>query len=162
MTTLLRWDPLRDMASLQTELSRLLSGTSESAGRQPQSWLPPLDVWETENAVSYAFELPGISQEDISIEAEDGRLTVSATRTHSSEIDSERFYRFESRYGTFSRTVGLPKGIVEDQIAAAFENGVLTISAPKAEQPKPKRITINSETSGTADVEAEAPDPVTA
>jgi HSP20 family protein len=143
------------MASLQTELTRLLSGTNENA-RQNQSWLPPLDVWETEEAVTYAFELPGIVQEDISIEAEDGRLTVSATRTHSEALDSERFYRFESRYGTFSRTVGLPKGIVEDEIAASFENGILTVSVPKAEQPKPKRISINGNAPTTVDVVADA------
>ena len=159
MTTLLRWDPLRDMASLQTDLNRLFSGLAESGGRQTQSMQPPLDVWETEDAVNYAFELPGIAQEEISIETEDGRLTVSATRNHSSEIDSERFYRFESRYGTFSRTVGLPKGIVEDEIAASFENGVLMITAPKAEQPKPKQIAINGE-SRPADVDA--PSQVTA
>ena len=154
MTTLLRWDPLRDMASLQSELSRLLSGTGATMGRQSQAQLPALDVWETEDAVSYAFELPGINQEDISIEAEDGKLTVSATRSHSSELDSERFYRFESRFGTFSRAVGLPAGISEDEIAATFENGVLTVTVPKAEQPKPKRIAINGDAARLADVEA--------
>ena len=153
MTTLLRWDPLRDMASLETELSRLLSGTAGGTYRQNQALVPALDVWESEGSVSYAFELPGIAQEDISIEAEDGKLTVSATRSHSDELDSERFYRFESRFGTFSRTVGLPKGIVEDEIAASFENGVLTITVPKAEQPKPKRIAIAGE-SRPADVDA--------
>jgi len=146
---------MRDMASLQSELSRFLSSAGEGGGRnQNQSWLPPLDVWESDDAVHYAFELPGIKQEDISIEAEEGRLTVSATRDHSTELESERFYRFESRFGTFSRTVGLPKGIVEDEIAATFNDGVLTISVPKAEQPKPKQISINGESSGPMDIEA--------
>ena len=154
MTTLLRWDPMRDMASLQNELARFFSGTGENGGRQNQSWLPPLDVWETEDAVNYAFELPGVAQEDISIEAEDSRLIISATRDHSADLESERFYRFESRFGTFSRTVGLPKGIVEDEIAATFHNGVLTISVPKAEQPKAKQININGESSRPTDVEA--------
>ena len=87
MTTLRRWDPLRDVASLQTELARFMNGMSGgSEGRQTQAWMPPLDVWETEDSVTYSFDLPGIPLEDITIEAENGRLTVSASRVHPSEL----------------------------------------------------------------------------
>ena len=146
MTTLRRWDPLRDVASLQTELARFMNGMSGgSSGRQTQAWTPPLDVWENEDSVTYSFDLPGIPLEDITIEAEDGRLTVSASRSHSSELDTERFYSLERRYGTYSRTVGLPQGVAEDGISAAYENGVLSVTVPKPEQPKPKRIEISGE-----------------
>jgi HSP20 family protein len=143
MATLVRWDPLRDVASLQTELSRLMNGLVEGSGRQTQAWVPALDVWETEDSVTYAFDLPGVSLDDISIEVEDGALTVSAQREQSSEIDNERFHRLERRYGTFSRTVGLPQGVSEDAIGASYENGVLRIAVPKPEQQKPKRIQIS-------------------
>lgn len=155
MTTLLRWDPRRDMASLQTELARVLSGVGERDGRQTEAWAPPLNVWESEDTVTYSFDLPGVPQGEISIEAEDGRLTISATRTRAADLDHERFYRLESRYGTFSRTVGLPQGVSEDAIAADYKDGVLTITVPKPEQPKAKRIMISGENaSQPVDIEA--------
>ena len=158
MTTLLRWDPLREVASLQTELARFMNGVSGGGnGQQTQAWTPPLDVWESEDSVTYSFDLPGIPLEEISIEAEDGRLTVSASRTQPSQLDTERFYSLERRYGTFSRTVGLPQGVAEDGIAAAYENGVLTVTVPKPEQPKPKRIEISGEQSQPKTIEAKEP-----
>lgn len=162
MTTLLRWDPLRDVASLQTELARFMNGMSGgNDGRQVQSWTPPLDVWENEDSVTYSFDLPGIPMEDISIEAEDGRLTISASRSHSTELDTERFYSLERRYGTFSRTVGLPQGVAEDAISAAYANGVLTVTVPKPEQPKPTRIQISDRQSRSKTLEATEPEATT-
>jgi HSP20 family protein len=143
MTTLVRWDPLRDVAAMQTELSRLMNGLFEGSGRQTQAWVPTLDVWETEDSVVYAFDLPGLEQDAIAIEVEDGALTVSATRERSQKIDSERFHRLERRTGTFSRTVGLPQGVSEDEIKASYTNGVLEITVPKPAEQKPKRISIS-------------------
>jgi len=146
MTTLVRWDPLRDVASLHTELSRLMNGLFEgTGGRQLQAWVPTLDVWEAEDSVTYAFDLPGVAKDEISIEVEDGVLTVSASREQSEEIDKERFHRLERRYGTFSRSVGLPQGVTEDAITASYKDGVLHIVVPKPEQQKPKRIAITVE-----------------
>ena len=159
MTTLRRWDPLRDVASLQTELARFMTGASGAGnGRQNEAWTPPLDVWENEDSVTYSFDLPGIPMEDITIEAEDGRLTVSASRSHSSELDTERFYSLERRYGTYSRTVGLPQGVAEDGISAAYENGVLSVTVPKPEQPKPKRIEISGRMAQSQTIEAQEPE----
>jgi HSP20 family protein len=136
-----------------------MNGMGEGGnGRQTQAWTPPLDVWENEDSVTYSFDLPGIPLEDITIEAEDGRLTVAASRTHSSEIDSERFYSLERRYGTYSRTVGLPQGVAEETISAAYENGVLNVTVPKPEQPKPKRIEISGEKSSSKTIEANQPE----
>jgi len=104
MTTLVRWDPLREAAALHTELSRLMNGMLEN-GRQTQSWVPTLDVWETEDSLVYAFDLPGLKQDDIAVEVENGMLTVSAKRERTTKLDDERFHRVERRYGEFSRTV---------------------------------------------------------
>src|SRR5579884_228723 len=142
MATLVRWDPLRDVAAMHTELSRLMNGLFEGSGRQTQAWVPTLDVWETEDAVHYAFDLPGIPKDKIAIEVEDGALTVSATREREQKVEADRFQRYERRHGEFSRTVGLPQGVSEDQIKATYEHGVLQITVPKPEQPKPKRIEI--------------------
>lgn len=143
MTTLVRWDPLRDAAAMHTELSRLMNGLFEGPLRQTQAWVPTLDVWETDDSLVYAFDLPGLTQEAIAIEVEDGSLTVSATRDRAQEVDTEKFHRFERRHGSFSRTVGLPQGVSEDAIKASYKNGVLEVVVPKPEQAKPKRIEIS-------------------
>ena len=141
MATLVRWDPFREVAALHNELSRFMNSI-EGNGRTTQSWVPALDVWETEDALVYAFDLPGIAEDEIQIEVENSMLTVSAERTRSSEVDGERFQRFERRYGSFSRTVGLPEGVDDGSIKAAYENGVLEVRVPKPEQAKPRRISI--------------------
>jgi HSP20 family protein len=145
MTTVVRWDPLREAAAVHSELSRLMNGLFEGPGRTSQAWVPTLDVWETEDALHYAFDLPGIPKDAIEIEVEDGALTVTATREREQKVDGDRYQRFERRYGTFSRTVGLPQGVSEDEIKASYEHGVLEIRVPKPEQAKPKRIEIQVE-----------------
>jgi HSP20 family protein len=142
MTTLVRWDPLREAAAMHTELSRLMNGLFEGNGRQSQAWVPALDVWEGEDAVHYAFDLPGLSQDAIQVEVDDGALTVSATREGPESVDSERYHRLERRFGAFSRTIGLPQGVSDEAIKASYVNGVLEISVPKPEQPKPKRVEV--------------------
>ena len=142
MTTRVRWDPLRDVAQMQSELSRLMNGLFEGTGRTTQAWVPTLDVWETKDAVHYAFDLPGIPKDAITIEVEDGGLTVTGTRERKEEVESEHYRRYERRFGTFSRTVGLPQGVAEDAIKASYEHGVLEVTVPKPEQAKPKRIEI--------------------
>lgn len=143
MTTLVRWDPLREAAAMHTELSRLMNGMFDTSGRQTQAWVPTLDVWESDDALHYAFDLPGIPKDKIAIEVEDGALTVAATREREQKSGGEGFQRFERRYGSFSRTVGLPQGVSEDEIKATYEDGVLEIRVPKPAQPKPKRIEID-------------------
>src|SRR5207248_8567500 len=102
MTTLVRWDPLREAAAMHTELSRLMNGLFEGNGEQTQAWVPTLDVWETEDSVHYAFDLPGLTQDAIAVEVEDGNLVVSATRERV-QRDTSKYHRFERRHGTFSR-----------------------------------------------------------
>src|SRR5262249_58551235 len=101
-----------------------------------------LDAWETEDAIVYAFDLPGVAQDKISVETEDGALTVTAEREQSEEVSSERFRRLERRYGTFSRTVGLPQGVSAGAIQASYTGRVLEIRVPKPEEVKPKKIEI--------------------
>src|SRR5919197_2558677 len=144
MATLVRWEPFRELASMQNEVSRLMNGLLEGNGRSTQPWVPTLDVWETENELVYAFDLPGIPQDKISVEVEDGALTVSATREREQKVDSDRFHRFERRFGTFSRTIGLPQGASEESIKAGYTDGVLQITVPKPEFVQPKRIEVSS------------------
>ena len=150
MATLVRFrEPFREMAALQNEMSRLMNGLIEGNGRTNQAWTPAVDVWETEDELVYAFDLPGIPEEKISVELEENALTVSAERERSEEVSSDRFYRFERRFGSFSRTIGLPQGVNEESITAEYKDGVLEVHVAKPEEPKPRRIQVGTSGQGT-------------
>ena len=150
MATLVRFrEPFREMAALQNEMTRLMGGLLEGNGRTNQAWTPAVDVWETENELVYAFDLPGIPEDKISVELEENALTVSAERERKEEVSNDRFYRFERRFGSFSRTIGLPQGVNEDSISAEYRDGVLEVHVAKPEEPKPRRIQVGTGTQGT-------------
>lgn len=142
MATLVRWEPFRELASVHSEMSRLMNGLLEGNGRTDRTWVPAVDVWESEHELVYAFDLPGIPRDQIEVEFEDGAVTVSAERERSQEISSDGFYRFERRYGTFTRTIALPQGVEESAIRADYKDGVLELHVAKPEQAKPRRIEI--------------------
>jgi HSP20 family protein len=142
MATLIRWEPLRELAAMQSEMSRFMNGLLEGNGRTSQSWVPAVDVWETENELVYAFDLPGIPEDKIAVEFQDGAVTVSAERERQEEVENDRFYRFERRFGTFSRTIGLPQDVTEEHVSADYKNGVLEIHVRKPEEKKPRRVQI--------------------
>jgi HSP20 family protein len=146
---LVRWEPFRELAALQNEMGRwmsqLSSGGVTPGNGQSSTWLPTVDVWETENELVLSFDLPGIQEEQIAVELDDNVLTVSGQRERTSEHSNERFYRFERRFGTFSRSVTLPAGVSEEDIKADYTNGVLEIRVPKPEEQKPRRIQIGSQ-----------------
>jgi HSP20 family protein len=146
MATLVRWEPFREIAALQNDMGRLMGaflgqGNGETTGH---TWVPAVDVWETENELVYAFDLPGIPEDKISVEYDDGSLTVSGERERTHEVKNEQFYRYERRFGSFSRAVGLPQGVTEDDVRADYRDGVLQVTVRKPETPKPRRIQIGS------------------
>ena len=149
MATLVRWEPYREIAALQNEMSRFMNGLLEGNGRTTQSWVPALDVWEADEEVVYALDLPGIAEDKISVELDEGTLTVSGERERTREESDEGFYRFERRFGTFSRTVGVPQGVTEADVSAEYRDGVLEVHVRKPEQPKPKRIQVGSSAKAT-------------
>ena len=153
MSTLVRWEPFRDIAQMQSEMSRLATALFEGGSRPAQGWVPALDVWETESDVVYAFDLPGLAEDEISIEVADDTLTVTGERRRVAEEQGDRFFRYERRAGSFSRAVGLPAGVDEAKISARYENGVLEIRVPKPEDAKPRRIQLGA---ARADLESAA------
>src|SRR6266542_2958297 len=146
MATLVRWDPVREVAALQNEMGRLFGMLREGNGQAARSWVPALDVWENDNEMVYAFDLPGIPEDKISIEFEDGSLTVSAERERKQEVSQDRFYRFERRYGSFTRSIGLPQGVTEKDIRADYNDGVLELHVTKPKAPEPRKIQIGKGT----------------
>ena len=146
--TLVRWEPFRELAALQNEMGRWMSqvaGGATPGNGQTSTWLPAVDVWESENELVLSFDLPGIPEDKISVELDDNVLTVSGERERAHEHSSERFYRFERRFGSFTRSVTLPAGVTENDIAANYKDGVLEIRVPKPEEQKPKRIQIGTQ-----------------
>jgi HSP20 family protein len=146
---IVRWEPFRELAALQSEMSRFMNqvwGTSGTGGGEsPSTWMPAVDVWETEDELVLALDLPGIPEDRVSVEVDDGVLTVSGERERDTEEKADRFYRFERRFGQFSRSVTLPQGIDPSRIDASFRDGVLEIHVPKPEERKPTRIQIGSQ-----------------
>ena len=141
---------------MQNEMSRLMNSVFGGAnGESTRTWVPAVDVWETDNELVYAFDLPGIPEDKIAVEFEDGALTISAERERSQEVSDERMYRFERRFGTFSRTIALPHGIGESDVGAEYKDGVLEVHVKKPEQPKPRRIQIGSGEKATIEGKAE-------
>ena len=139
MASRARWDPFREIAQLQNELSRLVGGFREEGG---QTQIPPADVWETDSEVVYSFDLPGVSEDKISIELEDDMLTVAGHREPDADVSDAQYRRRERRYGTYERTIAVPQAIGEDAVTAKYENGVLEVRVKKPEAPKPKKIQI--------------------
>ena len=138
-----RWEPFRELAALQSEMGRFmnqLAGPPAGNGQGSSTWLPAVDVWEADDELVLSFDLPGIPEDKIAVELDDGVLTVSGERERAEETSGERFYRYERRFGAFSRSVTLPPGVGEESITADYEDGVLEVRIAKPEEPKPKRI----------------------
>jgi HSP20 family protein len=136
---IIRWDPLRDMTQVQGQFNRLLDQVW--SGRQ-ESWLPAVDVFDTKEAVVLKAELAGIDLDDIQIEVEDNVLTVKGERRLEETVDEERYHRIERRFGSFQRSLALPQNVRAEEISAGYEDGILTVTVPKAEEEKPRRIEV--------------------
>jgi HSP20 family protein len=138
---IIRWDPFREMTQVQNQVNRLMDQVWN--GRQ-ESWLPAVDVFDTREAVVLKAELAGMDPDDIQIEVEDNVLTIKGERKFEEQVDDERYYRVERRFGSFQRSLALPQGVKADEIAAAYEDGILTLTVPKADEQKPKRIEVKA------------------
>ena len=143
MATLVRWNAFREVPALQNEMSRVMGIIREANGNgADRTWVPALDVWETDDSIVYAFDLPGIPEDKVTVEFEDGVLSVTAERERDHEVKHDGYYRYERRAGSFARTIALPQGVSDEDIAASFADGVLEVRVRKPEESKPRRIEI--------------------
>ena len=146
---LIRWEPTRELSSLQSEMNRLFNtffdepqrGTGN--GGSLRRWVPAMDLVETEDHFVLRADLPGLDQEDVSIELEDNVLTISGERKAEHEDRKEGYYRVERAYGQFARALTLPEGVDPDAVQASFDRGVLEVRIPKPEERKPRKVAIN-------------------
>jgi len=138
---IVRWDPFRELTTLQDEMNRLL-GRFAGEPVERQSWIPSIDVVETKDAIKFKADLAGLKPEDIKLEVEDNVLTISGERRFEEKVEEDKYYRIERRYGSFSRSLALPQAVDENKIEAKYENGVLEVIVPKSEVAKPKKIAV--------------------
>jgi HSP20 family protein len=145
---LIRWEPARELNSLQSEMNRLFNtffdtppaGGPGDGGRR---WLPAMDVVETPDHFVLRADLPGLSEGDVDVELEDNVLTISGERKAEHEDRQEGFYRVERAFGSFRRSLTLPEGVDPNAIDASFDKGVLEVRIPKPEERKPRKVAIS-------------------
>ncbi len=141
---LVRFEPARELDSLQSDMNRLFDGFFGGRGPNGGSgrWIPAMDLVESDEELVLRADLPGVDKDDVSIEVKDNVLTVSGERKTESEDKGEGYYRIERAFGSFSRALTLPEGVDSEAVKADFKDGVLEVRIPKPEERQPKRIAI--------------------
>lgn len=148
MANLVRWEPVRDLVSLREAMDRLFeeSFVPPGAGRLApfEGEALAVDMYETGDAVVVKTAVPGVKAEDIDISISGNLLTIKGETRAEEKIEEENYIRRECRYGAFSRSVSVPVPVVAGEAEAEYENGMLTLTLPKAEEVKPKAIRVNA------------------
>jgi len=135
-------DLTRQMERLFDEMN---AGWSELLGSAGETWIPPMDIVETDNEIRCTIEVPGVPSENLEVAVQDGVLRVSGTKSaEHEEGDDKSFRRVERRFGRFERYIRLPERVDIEKISANYENGVLTLVMPKTESARPRQIPIKS------------------
>jgi HSP20 family protein len=141
MALMTRWEPFRDLARMQDEMSRMFDDRLYRAG-ESVGWTPACDIYEDEEGLSLRFELAGVDPKDVDVRFENGVLTVKGERRLEREDKRENYHRIERSYGTFTRSFSLPATVDAERIKAESRHGVLTIVLPKKAETKPRAIQV--------------------
>jgi HSP20 family protein len=154
-----RWDPFSEALSLRDAMNRLFEqavlqpGSEGRRGGENGAFAPALDVHEGAEGYTITVSLPGVKPEDVDIQYQQGILTISGTMQDEKQQQQGTYHLRERRQGRFSRSLSLPDAVDADRAQAQFEHGVLTLSLPKAESTKPRRIQVQAGSSSTPELE---------
>jgi HSP20 family protein len=152
---LMRLDPYREIATLQDRLNRAFGSSVARSDRQDEmslgAWAPPVDIAEEKDRILITAELPGFREDEVSVQIEDGMLTLSGERQFEKETDGKSYHRVERSYGQFVRSFSLPNNVDRERIKANFTNGLLQVELPKREDAKPRTIKITGATDARKD-----------
>ena len=138
------------------EVDRLFDAFFAPTERESRRWVPAIDLVEADDHFVLKADLPGLSEEDVSIEVQDGTLTISGERKTEHERREQGWYRIERSFGSFSRSLTLPEGVDAEAINAEFDRGVLEVHIPKPEERKPRRVAIKATGDGKPALEGSA------
>jgi HSP20 family protein len=145
--TLVRWNPMNDLMSLQREFDRVFSDFNAKRGRdedyESAVWSPMVDITEDEEKYELSFDIPGVKKDDIRMNFADNTLKISGERQSVEEKKDATCHRVERLTGKFFRSFNFPTQVNSDKIGAKYEDGVLTVTVPKAEEVKPRQIKIS-------------------
>jgi len=145
---LTRWDPFRDMVTLQERMNRLFEDSMARSKTTDEemamgAWTPSVDIFETPEKVVLRADLPGVAEKDIDLRIENSMLTLRGERRFLKETKEEDYHRIERSYGSFSRSFQLPGTIEQEGIQATHREGVLEVVLPKREETRPKHIKVD-------------------
>ena len=142
--SIVKFNPFDNPVGFQREMGRLFQDffPARTENNSTGGWHPTVDVHEDEQAYLVDVELPGVAKDDVKVNFHEGSLTISGERKYENESKEKNAHRVERFYGKFSRTFNFPSTINSEKIAASYENGVLKITVPKAEEVKPRQIEI--------------------
>jgi HSP20 family protein len=147
MTLLTRWDPRRDLATMQDRINRFVRESYSPEGPEEAltttNFAPPVDIYEDEHNITLKMEVPGIDEKDVDVRIENTTLTVHGERKIEKEEKEENFRRVERHYGSFTRSFTLPSSVDTGQVSAHYDKGILKISLAKKAESKPKQIKVN-------------------
>ena len=148
MFNLVRFNPRREMTDVHRQMDRFFNSPFFSLGALADQeheglWYPSVDMFESNDALVIKAELPGLNKDDIDVNIDDGKLTLSGERKSENEVQEDKYYRRERTYGKFVRTFALPADVDNGKIAAEFKDGVLKIEIPKPEEKKSRQITVH-------------------
>lgn len=156
---IIKYDPFRDLRSLQDEMNRLFSTSFPRISNQEEmstGWSPSVDIYEGENQVVLEAELPGMKREDFDLSIENNVITLKGERRFEKKDGGDNYHRVERAYGSFTRSFNLPRTVLTEDIKAEFKNGVLTVTLPKKEEAKSRKIEVTGDSSDVKTIEAKA------
>jgi HSP20 family protein len=144
MNSITRWDPFRNLSSLQEQVNRLFDSTFQGPSENSAltSWAPAVDIYETENELVLKADLPDINEKDLDVRVENNMLTIRGERKFEQKVKEENFLRVERAYGSFTRSFSLPNTVSTEAIKAEYKNGTLTVEMPKRAESKPKQVKV--------------------
>ncbi len=145
MSNLIRWEPMRDMITLREAMDHLFDEAfTRPFGLATDMQIPAVDMYQTDNDVVVRATLPGITAEEVQISITGDLLTIKGETKEDHKVDEKAYHIREQRFGSFERALRLPTAVVSEKARADFENGILTITLPKAEDVKAKTITVKA------------------
>jgi HSP20 family protein len=156
--SIIKYDPFRELRSLQDEMNRLFNvnfaGKFNQEDMASGGWTPSVDIYESEGEIVLEAELPGMKRDDFEVSIENNIITLKGERNFEKSEESDNYHRVERAYGSFTRSFSLPRSVSAENTKADFSNGILRVSLPKKEEAKARKIEVAGEGAEIKTIEA--------